>query len=659
MAKRGGQLAAGMFLAFFPFAPSRILPLTLLLCAVWVLTIMMTRSRYIELLTAMLKAPPATNPELQIYDAAAVRYLAGTLADAELERAAVILGILEQADERAPDFILDKLVAVRGEAGALLVIDHLASIGDATALLKFCRSESASVAGAALLAIDEVDAISSFAMSREIFRQPHHPEPLLALAAGLLASRDQEAQEFGLRVCHSTNVESRLALAQGLSRINAGAPPQVGEAICVLAQDQNVDIARTAMRALGKHMSPQACAVALQSLNQRVLRGPAMRALAELGPPVVGPLAKALAQELENPPIASALTWALGQVGVAAAAEPLLQALSAPHSTVRLSAAVALGSLHRRRPGLKLPLEAIAARFLPEIEYYGSIRHSSLVDLPTSAAGIVLRRTLSQRGHASIETLFRLMALNYPEEAILGAFQAIVSRDRHQRQLALELLETVLDPTVRRELAVAIGEGRSRIKTRDRTDVLQSLCQTKDRFLARLAWVVLHELDPKAAMGALKEAQDSMTHSLIDQILELQSISLFSHATAEDLGEIASMVNEREFTKDAVIFSEGEVGDAMYLIRAGNVMLTRNRHKVDRLGTGEAIGIVSVLDRLPREMTATADTPCSLFVIKATDLLQLLADRPLLMHSIFRALTSSIRGQLDRVALGKRGPTGF
>jgi hypothetical protein len=43
-----------------------------------------------------------------------------------------------------------------------------------------------------------------------------------------------------------------------------------------------------------------------------------------------------------------------------------------------------------------------------------------------------------------------------------------------------------------------------------------------------------------------------------------------------------------------------------------------------------------------------------LLVIRADDLLQLLADRPLLMHSVFRALTAALRSQLDRGALGKR-----
>ena len=145
-----------------------------------------------------------------------------------------------------------------------------------------------------------------------------------------------------------------------------------------------------------------------------------------------------------------------------------------------------------------------------------------------------------------------------------------------------------------------------------------------------------------------------MTQTLVNQILELQSLSLFSQSTAEDLSEVAALVSARRAEKGTVLFREGEPGDAMYLIRSGEVTLSRSGKIIDHVGASEACGIVSVLDQLPREMTATVTMDASLLVIRGDDLMQLLADRPLLMHSVFRALTSALRSQLDRVSLGKR-----
>ena len=89
-------------------------------------------------------------------------------------------------------------------------------------------------------------------------------------------------------------------------------------------------------------------------------------------------------------------------------------------------------------------------------------------------------------------------------------------------------------------------------------------------------------------------------------------------------------------------------------MRAGTVTLSRKGQVVEQLGAGEAFGIVAVLDQNPRELTATCTSDCELRMLSGDDLLQLLGDRPLFMHSLFRALTHAIRGTLDRVALGKR-----
>jgi CRP/FNR family transcriptional regulator len=55
----------------------------------------------------------------------------------------------------------------------------------------------------------------------------------------------------------------------------------------------------------------------------------------------------------------------------------------------------------------------------------------------------------------------------------------------------------------------------------------------------------------------------------------LRSIPLF--ATLDDivLEEIAGFLIERKFPKDAIIFEEGSLGDYMYLIREGQVKVTK------------------------------------------------------------------------------------
>ena len=657
LAKKGGLALTGVFLAFFPLEPTELLPLTLIFCALWIVAILITRFRYVELLTAMLQAPPAQDPELQAYDGATVRALHKELWTASSERAAVILDLLEDAGQRAPDHALERLVENNpGGRGALLVIEHLASLGDAPGLLKFARDPKPDVASAALLALDDVDPLTAERTCRDILAAGSTDRALQATAAGLLAGHATDAVVAARKLAQSHDRSARLALAQALERLAPGASEEVGKIICMLAQDADAEIARAALRALGKHFSTEACRVSLQSLKHPRLRGAAMRTLSELGPPVVKPIADALLARLKEPAVASALIWALGQIGARNSVEPLLVALHAEHTRVRLSAAVALGALLRRRPGIELPVDRVEAIYLSEIRYHGFVRLASSTAWPTSPAGIILKRVLRQHAQASLETLFRLLALTYPEDSIQGAFQAITSRDRGKRQLALELLDAILAPQVRHALAIAVGASAARTKKPPPQQVLAQLSALGDRFLAGFAAAVQAELDPTSEVKAsvVSGEGEIMTGSMVDQILQLQSLTVFSQASAEDLAELASMVSERDVSKGEVVYRQGEPGDAMYIVRSGSVSLSRDGEEVDRSGAGEAIGILSVLDRLPRESMATAITPCSLLVIKAGDLQQLLADRPLLMHSVFRALTTSIRGQYEGGGLGKR-----
>lgn len=652
-ARRGGQAMTGLFLAFLPLDPQRLVPVTLGLCVLWIAALVGTRRRYVRLLTAMLSLPTARQPEVRVYDGETLRWLEKELRRAPPERAGVILDLLENAGARAPNDVLERLAHGQDPTrGAMMVVDHLACLGDVAGLVRYSRNGNPDVAGAALLALEEIDFQASQEAGQEVLKSPETSAPLRALAAGLRAAYDPEARALVMNLAKNSDPTIRHAAAQALARIQAGAPTEIGDTLCELAKDTDNDIAREALAALGKHLSATACAVCLQALHRNPLRGAAMRALADLGTPVVQPIALELKEHLDQPRVAAPLTWALGHIGSGTGIPPLVEALSASHAGVRLSAAVALTTLHHRRPSLEVPSASIEARYLPEIWFHGRMREARRCNLPNSAAANLLRRTLRQRGQASLETLFRLLSLSYPTDAIQGAFQGLVARERPKRHLALELLDTVLSKEVSTALAEAMGEGQDSPPVRDRARVLKELTASRDSFVAALANVVLHEIEDSPA-GERKESMMAPAH--VAQILELQSIALFEQASAEDLSEVADMAIERLVTKGTVLFREGDPGDAMYLVREGRLSMRRGDEAVGELGPGDAAGIVAILDRLPRELTAVAVTSCSLLVIRGSDLQQLLADRPLLMHSVFRALTTSIRDQLDRLALGRRG----
>ena len=228
------------------------------------------------------------------------------------------------------------------------------------------------------------------------------------------------------------------------------------------------------------------------------------------------------------------------------------------------------------------------------------------------------------------------------------------SGDRRQRQIALELLDTIIEPDLRQALDAAVSDGSRRKRTQNSLAVVAYAARQGDRFLAMVARRVLGDLGETVPPRQADGKEPDMSDDLIQDILALQAVSLFSQSSAEDLAELNTLLVDTAVKKGTVIFREGEAGDDLYLIKNGRVAMSRDNKLVETLGPGDAFGVGSILDQKPRELTATAAADAALRVLSGNDFLQLLSERPLFMHSLLRALTDAIRGQLDRLALGKR-----
>ncbi|MCP5003689.1 MAG: cyclic nucleotide-binding domain-containing protein, partial [Planctomycetes bacterium] len=75
----------------------------------------------------------------------------------------------------------------------------------------------------------------------------------------------------------------------------------------------------------------------------------------------------------------------------------------------------------------------------------------------------------------------------------------------------------------------------------------------------------------------------------------------------------------KDIPKGTVLFKEGDTGDEMYLICAGEVKLTRKTPKgeivLTVLGFGEFFGEMSVITNKPRTISAETITDCRLNII--------------------------------------------
>src|SRR5262245_40284576 len=128
----------------------------------------------------------------------------------------------------------------------------------------------------------------------------------------------------------------------------------------------------------------------------------------------------------------------------------------------------------------------------------------------------------------------------------------------------------------------------------------------------------------------------------------LRAIPLFASLEETGLGEIADLLIDRKFPKDAVIFEDGSIGDYMYVIRSGEVKVTKmsedGREKIlEILGEGEFFGEMALLDRQPRSASVKPTRACTLLALSRQDFSALLRRDPDISLELIRELVRRIR----------------
>ncbi|MEE8434101.1 MAG: cyclic nucleotide-binding domain-containing protein, partial [bacterium] len=139
--------------------------------------------------------------------------------------------------------------------------------------------------------------------------------------------------------------------------------------------------------------------------------------------------------------------------------------------------------------------------------------------------------------------------------------------------------------------------------------------------------------------------------------------SLFADFDAVELAEILFLARPISFTPGTCIFRQGDPSDGMYLVRKGSVricarLLGDAEVELGRVGAGELIGEVSLVDRGVRTATASVleQTEGYFFSTSNFEVLRndLKSSAYKAMNSITRTLCERIRRQVSQI--GNTGP---
>ena len=153
-------------------------------------------------------------------------------------------------------------------------------------------------------------------------------------------------------------------------------------------------------------------------------------------------------------------------------------------------------------------------------------------------------------------------------------------------------------------------------------------------------------LDANAAMASL---------TTIEKMMLIRQVPIFSELAADDLEELATVVEERRIEPGKDVFREGDPGDAVYLIVKGSVCVftggpgsegNRPERVLSELGAGACIGEMAVLDASPRSATVRALEATRTLRVPGEGFKHVMSERPEMSQAIVAELVKRMRGMM-------------
>ena len=151
--------------------------------------------------------------------------------------------------------------------------------------------------------------------------------------------------------------------------------------------------------------------------------------------------------------------------------------------------------------------------------------------------------------------------------------------------------------------------------------------------------------------------QTLATLSIMDRILFLKRVRLFSTLPPAELKQVAAIALEQYYLTGEVITRQGEPGDEMYIIVSGQVRVVagadpRSATELARRGPGDYVGEMAIISQEPRMASLISEGDTRLLCIERTQFEAILRERPEAGLAVMRMLIARIK-EIQTVSSGQ------
>ena len=134
--------------------------------------------------------------------------------------------------------------------------------------------------------------------------------------------------------------------------------------------------------------------------------------------------------------------------------------------------------------------------------------------------------------------------------------------------------------------------------------------------------------------------------------MALKAVPFFTQLNDRELDVVRAVATEKTYPKNAVVLTEGEMGDSLYMIQAGKVKVfigdEDGREIILKiLGPGDFFGEMSMIDKQPRSASVNTSAASTFLVLTHAAFEKCVEQSPRIANMVMRILAQRVR-EADR-----------
>ncbi|MBI2974923.1 MAG: cyclic nucleotide-binding domain-containing protein [Deltaproteobacteria bacterium] len=136
-------------------------------------------------------------------------------------------------------------------------------------------------------------------------------------------------------------------------------------------------------------------------------------------------------------------------------------------------------------------------------------------------------------------------------------------------------------------------------------------------------------------------------------MIKIGKIGLFCGMSAAEEEKIISLAEQVAFNKGNVVIHEGDIGDALFVVRSGSVVVSKDvgnglSEVLTSFESGEFFGEMALIDRSKRSATVTALETLQLLKFSGGRLDEFAVKEPEIFAKLYRNFATTLASHLRR-----------